>query len=164
MSLSVEYTADQDGAAAAPVSRQASAMVWVGFLATGTALGILFVKSEVLTWYRMQEMFRFQSIHMFGIIGMAILVAMLSQTLLTRLQARTMTGEAIRVAPKVATPAGTRYWGGGFVFGLGWALLGACPGPIFTLIGAGHSVYVVPLAAAVAGTYFYGALQRRLPH
>jgi uncharacterized membrane protein YedE/YeeE len=164
MSRSVDYTADQDGAAAAPGSSRTHAMVWVGYLATGTALGILFMKSEVLTWYRMQEMFRFQSIHMFGIIGVAILVAMVSQLLLTRVQARTMTGEPIHVSPKVATPAGTRYWGGGFVFGLGWALLGACPGPIFTLIGAGHSVYVVPLAAAVAGTYLYGAIQPRVPH
>jgi hypothetical protein len=109
MSRSVDYTADQDGAAAAPGSSRTHAMVWVGYLATGTALGILFMKSEVLTWYRMQEMFRFQSIHMFGIIGVAILVAMVSQLLLTRVQARTMTGEPIHVSPKVATPAGTRY-------------------------------------------------------
>ena len=161
--MSVDLTADQDGAGVETVDR-ASSVAWAGYLTAGTVLGIVFVKSEVLTWYRMQEMFRFQSFHMYGIIGVAILVAGLTQLALVRLQARTLTGDVIVVAPKVFTPRGTRYWLGGTVFGMGWALLGACPGPIFTLIGAGHSIYLVPLAAAVAGTYSYGLLQKRLPH
>jgi uncharacterized membrane protein YedE/YeeE len=162
--MSVDYTADQDGATAAPASSHTSSVAWFGYLAAGTTLGVVFVKSEVLTWFRMQEMFRFQSFHMFGIIGVAVLVAGLTQMLLARLQVRTLTGEVIAVAPKVSTPSGTRYWLGGSVFGMGWALLGACPGPIFALIGAGYSVYIVPLAAAVAGTYLYGVVQSRLPH
>ena len=161
--MSVDYQADQDGAGVESAGR-ASSVAWAGYLVVGTVLGIVFVKSEVLTWYRMQEMFRFQSFHMYGIIGVAILVAGLTQMLLARVHARTLTGDVIAVAPKMATPRGTRYWLGGTVFGMGWALLGACPGPIFTLIGAGHSVYVVPLIAAVAGTYLYGVVLKRLPH
>lgn len=162
--MKVDYRADQDGAGPEPAMHRTSSVAWLGYLAAGVTLGVVFVKSEVLSWYRMQEMFRFQSFHMFGIIGVAVLVAGLTQVLLARVHARTLTGEVIAVAPKVATPSGTRYWLGGSVFGMGWALLGACPGPMFTLLGAGYSVYMVPLAAAVAGTYLYGVVQNRLPH
>ncbi len=158
----VDYTTDQDGASTS--GARTGVLGGFGYLATGTVLGIVFVKSEVLSWYRIQEMFRFQSFHMFGVIAVAVAVASLSQTLLIRLQARSATGERIQVAPKLWTPSGSRYWLGGTVFGLGWALLGACPGPIFTLLGAGQSVYVVPLAAALAGTYLYALVRGRLPH
>lgn len=139
-------------------------MVWLGYFATGMGLGIVFVKAEVLTWYRMQEMFRFQSFHMFGIIGVAILVAALTQWMIRRSGLVALSGAPAVLPLKEATPTGSRYWMGGTVFGLGWALLGACPGPIFTLIGAGHTIYVVPLLAALAGTYLYAAVQHRLPH
>lgn len=139
-------------------------MAWIGYFLTGVGLGVLFVKAEVLTWYRMQEMFRFQDIHMFGIIGTAVVVAALSQWLIQRAGITTLDGRPICVDPKISTPTGSRYWLGGLVFGLGWALLGACPGPIFTLIGAGHSIYFVPLLAALAGTYAYAALRQHLPH
>jgi len=162
--VSTDPRADQDGAGAEPQEGRASSIAWAGYLLAGMVLGIVFAKSEVMTWYRMQEMFRFQSFHMYGIIGTAVAVAGLAQMLLVRTRARALTGDVIAVSPKVLTPLGIRYWAGGTVFGMGWALLGACPGPIFTLIGAGHLVYLVPLAAAVAGTYLYGVLQTRLPH
>jgi len=162
--VTVDPGADQDGAGPAPEAGTPSSIAWAGYLLAGLVLGIVFAKAEVMTWYRMQEMFRFQSFHMYGIIGTAVAVAALGQMLLVRVRARALTGEVITVSPKVATPFGVRYWAGGTVFGMGWALLGACPGPIFTLIGAGHLVYVVPLASAVAGTYLYGLLLRRLPH
>jgi uncharacterized membrane protein YedE/YeeE len=139
-------------------------MVWFGYFATGMGLGIVFVKAEVLTWYRMQEMFRFQSFHMFGIIGVAVVVAALTQWMIRRSGLVALNGAPAVLPPKDATPSGARYWLGGTVFGLGWALLGACPGPIFTLIGAGHTIYVVPLIAAMAGTYLYAAIAHRLPH
>jgi len=159
----IDFTADQDGASDSTQSDLRFAAA-IGYLAAGTALGIVFLKSEVLSWYRMQEMFRFQSIHMFGVIGVAVAVASLTQALLKRFGVVTLGGDPIRVQPKVRTPTGARYSMGGCVFGLGWALLGACPGPIFTLIGAGHTIYVVPLVAAVAGTYLYGVVKDRLPH
>ena len=158
-----DYAVDQDGCGCAPPAN-AGLGVWLGYLATGVALGLVFVKSEVLSWYRIQEMFRFQSFHMFGIIGVAVAVAAIAQRLLLHTEAKSLTGDRIHVPQKLHTPSNARYWGGGAVFGLGWALLGACPGPIFTLIGAGYTVYVVPLLAAAAGTYLYGLLQDRLPH
>jgi uncharacterized membrane protein YedE/YeeE len=88
----------------------------------------------------------------------------MTQALLVRFDAQHLSGGSIAVAAKLRTPANARYWLGGVVFGLGWSLLGACPGPIFTLIGAGHTVYVVPLASAAAGTYLYAAVKARLPH
>ena len=136
--------------------------VW--FFAAGVALGILFMKSEVLSWYRIQEMFRFQSFHMYGVIAGALLTATLGTQLITRLRVRAWNGEAIDVPPKQATPTGARYWGGGTVFGLGWGLLGACPGPMFALIGAGVTPLLIGLVAALAGTWVYAALQTRLPH
>lgn len=157
-------TLDPEALPAARVDRATTAYEWLGYLLLGAALGILFVKSEVLSWYRIQEMFRFDSFHMYGVIGSALAVASTSLWLMRRLQARTFQGHAIHVPAKAWDGLGTRYWAGGFVFGLGWALLGACPGPIFALIGAGHSVYIVALASAAAGTLCYGAIRNRLPH
>lgn len=138
----------------------------VGFLIYG-ALGLLFgiavMKSEVASWYRIQEMFRFQSFHMYGIIGSAIIVAAAGIRIIQRFDIRTMTGRPIRVAPK-EWDRGTRYWAGGIIFGFGWALLGACPAPIFALIGSGLTVMVVALFSALAGTWLYGVLRSNLPH
>ena len=153
-----------DAQPATSVDRSPTSLEWLGYLALGTMLGILFVKSEVLSWYRIQEMFRFESFHMYGVIGSALAVASTSLWLMRRRRARTLRGDAIHVPPKPWTGLGTRYWMGGFVFGLGWALLGACPGPIFALIGSGHTVYIVALASATAGTFAYGLARDRLPH
>ena len=134
------------------------------YVSVGVLLGVVFVKSEVLSWYRIQEMFRFQSGHMYLVIASAVAVATLSIQLLRWRGLRTLAGQAIAIQPKEMTPRGARYWLGGTVFGLGWGLLGACPGPIFALIGAGVTSMSVALLSALAGTWLYGALQTRLPH
>lgn len=134
------------------------------YVIAGVVLGVVFVKSEVLSWYRIQEMFRFQSAHMYLIIASALAVAALSVQLIQRLRIRALDGTLIVIRPKEMTARGARYWIGGTVFGLGWGLLGACPGPIFALIGAGITSMSVALLSALAGTWLYGALQSRLPH
>jgi len=133
------------------------------YLMMGALFGIVLSKGEVISWFRIQEMFRFQSFHMYGIIGSALVTASLSLELLRRLGAKTLAGEAIAVPPKVLG-RGTRYWAGGTIFGLGWALTGACPGPLFALIGSGVTVMIVTLVSAVFGTWAYGILRPRLPH
>lgn len=133
------------------------------YLVLGALFGIVLVKSEVVSWFRIQEMFHFQAVHMYGIIGSAVLTAALSLRLIRRLQVRSLSGEPITIPPKVMG-RGTRYWLGGAAFGLGWALVGACPGPLFALVGGGVTVMLVPLVSAVAGTWLYGALRPHLPH
>ena len=135
----------------------------VAYLVIGTLFGILFTKAEVISWFRIQEMFRFQSFHMFGIIGSAVGVAALSVWLIKRFGVRTISGESIVIPPKEMGD-GTRYWLGGTIFGIGWALTGACPGPMLALIGAGTSVFVVVLVSAIGGTWLYGYLRPHLPH
>lgn len=143
--------------------RQNAAGSLSAYLALGTLFGVIFTKSEVISWFRIQEMFRFQSFHMYGIIGSAILVAAASLALIKRGNIRSLDGEPITVPPK-AMGKGIRYWAGGTTFGLGWALVGACPGPLFALIGYGVFPIVLTLASAVAGTWVYGYLRPRLPH
>lgn len=135
-----------------------------GYVALGAYFGLVLAKSEAVSWFRIQEMFRFQGFHMFGLLGSAVVVAMASLAVLRRTGARDLDGQAIDVPPKERTPRLTRYWAGGTVFGLGWALLGACPGPLYTLVGHGVSVYLVGLLAALGGTWTYGLLRERLPH
>ncbi len=132
------------------------------YLLAGTWFGFILVKAEAVSWYRIQEMFRFQNFHMYGVIGSAVLVGMISVWLIKRLQLRALDGSAITFTPKA--PTYPRYIIGGSIFGLGWALTGACPGPILALIGAGLPAYLVVLAAAVGGTYTYGLVRHRLPH
>jgi uncharacterized protein len=139
----------------------------LGYLLVGAYLGVVFVQSEVVSWFRIQEMFRFQSFHMYGIIGTAVAVAALSVWLIKQLGLKTVHGESIQLSPKDwgdSRVPGARYWIGGTLFGMGWALVGACPGPIFALLGAGVSVLVVALASAVLGTWAYAALRPLLPH
>ena len=133
------------------------------YFAAGLLFGLVLIKAEVVSWFRIQEMFRFQAFHMYGIIGSAILVAALGLQIIRRLGLRTLDGEAIVVPPK-AMGRGTRYWLGGSIFGLGWALVGACPGPLLALLGNGVTVILVPLLSAIGGTWAYGALRPRLPH
>ncbi|GAC1656307.1 MAG: YeeE/YedE thiosulfate transporter family protein [Gemmatimonadaceae bacterium] len=129
----------------------------------GVLFGIVLTKSEVISWFRIQEMFRFQAVHMYGVIGSAVVVAAVALQLIKRSGARSLDGERIVVPPK-AMGGGTRYWAGGICFGLGWALVGACPGPLFALLGSGVGVTAVTIVSAVAGTWIYGALRPRLPH
>ena len=154
-------------AATAPVAAVGESEITIRALApyalVGLVLGVVMVKSEVIFWYRIHEMFRFESFHMYGVLGSAFLTALLSLRLLKRLGARSRSGEAVGLAPKEMT-RGHRYWIGGAVFGMGWALCGACPGPLFALIGTGRSVYIVTAMAALAGTWTYGFLRPHLPH
>lgn len=133
----------------------------VKYLLVGTLFGIIFVKSEVISWFRIQEMFRLQSFHMYGIIGSAVLVGMISVWLIKRFDIKTINGEPIHIAPKKFNK-GQIY--GGLIFGFGWAITGACPGPLFAQIGTGATVVTVTLLSAIAGTWFYGYLRERLPH
>lgn len=133
------------------------------YLLIGIAFGIVLSKSEVISWFRIQEMFRFQAFHMYGVIGAAVVVAALSVFLIKRNHAKTFGGTDISIPPK-ALGKGYRYWIGGTIFGLGWAMTGACPGPIFALIGNGVLVMVITLLSALAGTWAYSALRPRLPH
>jgi uncharacterized protein len=143
--------------------QRAGLQEFVTYLIVGAAFGVVLVKSEVVSWYRIQEMFRFQSFHMYGILGSAMLTALASLQLLRRLGARTRTGEPISAPPKVLGRS-HRYWIGGAIFGAGWSLTGACPGPLFALVGSGATVFVVTAIAALAGTWTYGCLRPRLPH
>lgn len=133
------------------------------YLLAGLFFGFVLVKAEVVSWFRIQEMFRFDSFHMYGIIGTAVLVAMTSLQIIRRIQAKDLEGNPIEIPPKDSTQV-TRYLAGGTLFGLGWALTGACPAPLFTLAGAGYSVMLVPIASAVMGTWVYGMVRHRLPH
>jgi uncharacterized membrane protein YedE/YeeE len=133
------------------------------YFVCGTIFGVVLTKSEVISWFRIQEMFRFQAFHMYGIIGSAVLVAALGLQGIKRFGLRALDGQPI-VIPAKTLGRGTRYWLGGTLFGLGWALVGACPGPLFALLGNGVSVIAVAILSAIAGTWSYGALRPRLPH
>lgn len=134
------------------------------YLVLGTALGFVFTRSEVVSWFRIQEMFRFQAFHMYGIIGSAVFVGAVGVWLIRRLEARSMTNRPMEIPTDRFEAPGYQYWLGGTAFGLGWGLLGACPGPIYVLIGNGVTVMIVAFVAAVAGAWTYGALRHRLPH
>ena len=132
------------------------------FLLAGIVFGIVITRAEVISWFRMQEMFRFQGFHMFGIFGTALPVAIATVQFLKRRGTRALGGERITTAPKAA---GFRpYAFGGTIFGVGWSLTGACPGPLFALLGSGISVMGAAIVSALAGTWAYGALRERLPH
>lgn len=131
------------------------------YLVAGLLFGIVLVKTEVISWFRIQEMFRFQSFHMYGVIGSAIIVGVISVWLIKKFRFKTIYGESIQLY-KIRFSKGQVY--GGLLFGFGWALTGACPGPLFALIGSGTTVIVVTLLSAVAGTWTYGYLREKLPH
>ncbi|MDX1577500.1 MAG: DUF6691 family protein [Gemmatimonadota bacterium] len=141
----------------------ASRGVLLRSLLIGVAFGIVLVKSEVVSWFRIQEMFRFQGFHMYGVLGSAILVGMLSLAAIRRLGIQGLEGP-VQVGRKESRGWNRHYWLGGTAFGLGWGLLGACPGPIYALIGTGAAVFLVALASALLGAWTYAALRPRLPH
>ena len=136
---------------------------WPAYLLLGVCFGITLTKSEVLSWFRIQEMFRFQSPRMYLIIASAVLVAAASVAIIKRYQLKTIAGEPITIPPK-SMGLGVRYAVGGTIFGLGWALAGACPGPLFALVGNGITVMIVAIGSALTGTWLYGLLKPRLPH
>jgi hypothetical protein len=123
--------------------------------------GIILVKAEVLSWFRIQEMFRFQSFHMYGVIGSAVVTGIISVYLIKKFSIKTIYGETIHIEPKKFNK-GQIY--GGLLFGVGWAITGACPGPMFALIGSGFTAMLVTLLSAIAGTWTYGYLREKLPH
>ena len=137
-------------------------MKFLKYLLVGICFGILMTKSEIISWYRIQEMFRFQSFHLYGIIGSALMLGILITNIIKKQQLKSIEGRPIEFKDKNRSVA--RYLFGGIIFGLGWALSGACPGPIYTLIGNGFSVFIVVLLSALLGTLVYGALRDVLPH
>jgi len=132
------------------------------FLLVGILFGIVMTKSEAVSWFRIQEMFRFQSFHMYGIIGTAVILGSILHYILKSKNVKNWKGSKIEIADKPKTYKASLF--GGIIFGLGWAMTGACPGPIYTLLGHGIGVIVVVLLSALCGTYLYGVLQKQLPH
>ncbi|HYW35338.1 MAG TPA: DUF6691 family protein [Balneolaceae bacterium] len=136
---------------------------YIKYLLAGIFFGFVLIKSEVVSWFRIQEMFRFDAFRMYGIIGMAIIVAMISIQIIKKFNLKDSEGRAITIPPKDPSQV-ARYLVGGTIFGFGWALTGACPGPLFTLAGAGYGIIIVPIASAILGTWVYGLLRSKLPH
>lgn len=136
-------------------------MKYLKYFFAGLFFGFVLVKAEVISWFRIQEMFRFQSFHMYGIIGSALLVALLSVLIIKKLKLKTIGGEEIKIETKKFN------WGyviGGIIFGLGWSMTGVCPGPMYALMGSGVFVIAVVLVGAVFGTYYCGVFMEKLPH
>lgn len=137
-------------------------MKYFKFLLIGIIFGIVMFKSEAASWFRIYEMFQFQSFHMYGIIGSALALGVLGTYLIKKYKLKSIDGEPIRFTPK--DKSFSRYLYGGILFGLGWALAGSCPGPIYTLIGAGYLPVLVVLLGSLIGTFFYGLFRDKLPH
>jgi len=137
-------------------------MKFIKFLLTGILFGIVMSKSEAISWYRIQEMFRFQSFHMYGIIGVAVVLGILGVWLIKKFNIRDYHGNPIVFYPKERSV--TRYLIGGTIFGMGWALSGACPGPMVVNIGFGFLTMTIVFGFAAIGTYLYGVLRSYLPH
>lgn len=137
-------------------------MKFIKFLLAGILFGIVMAKSEAMSWYRIQEMFRFQSFHMYGIIGTAVTLGVIGVFLIKKYQLRDFSGNPILFYPKDRSMV--RYLAGGTLFGLGWALSGACPGPMIVNIGYGYVSLLIVFMFAIVGTFLYGLLQKKLPH
>jgi uncharacterized membrane protein YedE/YeeE len=131
------------------------------YLLAGIFFGVVFLKAEIISWFRMQEMFRFQSFFMYGVIGSALVTGIITVALIKKFKARTLDGDIIKIAPKQFNKG---YIFGGLIFGIGWAITGACPGPLYAQIGGGYSVIIITLLSALAGTWVYGLLRSKLPH
>ena len=137
-------------------------MKFIKYLLIGILFGILMSKAEIISWYRIYEMFKFQSFHMYGIIGSAVILGALFIQLTKRFGIKDLEGNKIAPAPKQKSTA--RYLIGGTLFGLGWAMVGACPGPMFVLLGKGIWSILIVIVSATAGTYVYGITKHKLPH
>jgi uncharacterized protein len=133
----------------------------IKYLIVGILFGIVFVKAEIISWFRIQEMFRLQSFFMYGVIGSAILVGIISIQLIKRFDIKTISGESIQIGNKEFSKGQVF---GGFAFGLGWAITGACPGPLYAQIGSGFTVVLITLLSAIAGTWVYGKFADKLPN
>lgn len=137
-------------------------MKFIKFLLVGIIFGITLAKTEVISWYRIYEMFRFDSFHMYGIIGSAVILGAIGVQIMKRSKMKNMLGNEIPFNPKnMSVP---RYLIGGILFGFGWALVGACPGPMFILIGFGYWSIFLVIIGALVGTLAYGMLRNKLPH
>ena len=137
-------------------------MKYAKFLLLGISFGILLIKAEVVSWFRIQEMFLFDSFHMYGVIGSAIVVGAISIQIIKKFNLKSIDGEPIVLKPKPLKKVGNLV--GGICFGFGWALTGACPAPLFALTGAGYSIIALAIIGATIGTFVYGLLQKHLPH
>ena len=131
------------------------------YLAVGVLFGVVFIKAEIISWFRIQEMFRFQSFHMFGVIGSAVFIGMISVFIIIKFNIKTIYGEEVEFHPKKFNKGNII---GGLLFGFGWAITGACPGPLFAQIGSGATVIVITLLSAILGTWTYGLVRDKLPH
>ncbi len=136
-------------------------MLKIKFLVFGFIFGVILIKAEVISWFRIQEMFRFQAFQMYGIIGSAVVIGMISVFLIKKYKVKTISGDEIKIASKEFSKGNII---GGLIFGLGWAMTGACPGPLYALVGSGLLVIVVVLLSAIFGTWVYGCLKNKLPH
>ncbi len=136
---------------------------WHNFKYTlvGIAFGIIFIKSEVVSWFRIQEMFHLSNFHMYGVIGTAVIVGAISVALIKRFQIKAITGQKILI-PNKKFNRGQIF--GGLIFGIGWAITGACPGPLYAQVGAGFGVILITIVSALAGTWVYGYFREQLPH
>ena len=133
----------------------------IKYLIVGLVFGIIFIKAEVISWFRIQEMFRLQSFFMYGVIGSAVMVGMLSVFLIKKFDIKTLDGDKVVIQRKTFSQ-GQIY--GGLLFGFGWAITGACPGPLFAQIGSGFTVVAITLISAILGTWVYGYFKDKLPH
>jgi uncharacterized membrane protein YedE/YeeE len=132
------------------------------YIFVGILLGFILYKSEAVSWFRIYEMFRFQSFHMYGIIGSAVVAGIIIVALIKRKHMKNVEGDEIVIKDKMKSYP--RYLLGGFIFGIGWALAGACPAPMFILLGAGNTVFIIYLVAAMTGTFVYGKIRKHIPH
>ena len=133
----------------------------IKYLVVGIFFGIAFVKAEIISWFRIQEMFQLTSFHMYGVIGTAVVTGMISVFLIKRFNIKTFSGEAIVIDDKKFDKGQII---GGLIFGIGWAITGACPGPLFAQIGAGFGVITITLLSAIAGTWVYGKVAAKVPN
>lgn len=137
-------------------------MKYIVYLFTGIFFGIIMFKSEAASWFRIYEMFQFGSFHMYGIIGSALVLGIIGIQIIKRKNLKPLNGGEMSLKPKNKSVA--RYLIGGIIFGLGWALAGACPGPMYVLAGAGYASILIVIFGAIAGTFLYGLLKDKLPH
>lgn len=132
------------------------------YILAGIIFGAILIKSEAVSWFRIQEMFRFQSFHMYGIIGSAVTIGIISVQIIKRFKIKTIDKQEIDLSTNPPKKVNTLL--GGIIFGLGWALVGGCPGPLYALVGAGNLIYLIPIGGLLLGTMAYGLLKNKLPH